>query len=42
MRYSPAYMILKQKEIWKFTAIMGGIFLFLALLGLFNKSNRVR
>jgi hypothetical protein len=35
--YSPGHMITKQKEIWKFTGIMAGAFLFLAVLGFVNK-----
>lgn len=38
MRYSPSYLREKQAFIWKFTGIMGGIFLFLALLGLIKKT----
>jgi hypothetical protein len=40
LRYAPGQLIQKQKEIWKFTGIMGGIFLFLAFLGLINKPRR--
>jgi hypothetical protein len=37
MGYSPAHLILKQREIWKFTGIMGGIYLILVVLGLISK-----
>lgn len=40
LSYSPAHMILQQREIWKFSGIMGGIFLFLCVLGFFNKPRR--
>ncbi|MEE9369801.1 MAG: hypothetical protein V3V05_13215 [Pontiella sp.] len=40
LSYSPAYMILHQREIWKFTGIMGGVFLFLVALGLIKKPVR--
>ena len=33
VRYSAAQLFQKQREIWKFTGIMGGIFLILAVLG---------
>lgn len=37
LSYSTGHMATKQREIWKFTGIMVGIFLFLAGLGLINK-----
>ncbi len=37
LSYSPAHLMIRQKEIWKFTGIMGGVFLVLAVLGLLNK-----
>ncbi|MCF7817505.1 MAG: hypothetical protein K9M54_06465 [Kiritimatiellales bacterium] len=37
VRYSAAQLFQKQREIWKFTEIMGGVFLLLAILGLINK-----
>lgn len=37
VRYSAAQLFQKQREIWKFTEIMGGVFLLLAVLGLINK-----
>jgi len=37
MSYSPGYLIQKQKEIWKFTGIMAGIYLILVVLGFINK-----
>ena len=37
MSYSPAYLIQKQKEIWKVTGIMGGVYLILVILGFINK-----
>ena len=40
MSYSPAYLVLEQREIWKFTGIMGGIFLFLLAIGLIKKPAR--
>ncbi|VGO21394.1 hypothetical protein SCARR_03467 [Pontiella sulfatireligans] len=33
----PGHMIEKQREIWKFTGIMAGVFVGLAVLGLINK-----
>jgi len=33
IRYSAAQLFQKQREIWKFTGIMGGVFLILAVLG---------
>lgn len=35
--YSSQQLIERQKEIWKFTGIMGGVFAGLAVLGLINK-----
>ncbi len=40
LSYSPAQLMIKQQEIWKFTGIMGGIFLVLAVLGLLNKPRK--
>jgi hypothetical protein len=40
VRHSSAQIIQKQKEIWKFTGIMAGAFLVLAVLGLINKPRR--
>lgn len=40
MSYSPGYLIQKQKEIWKFTGIMVGVYVFLAILGIINKPRR--
>ncbi len=40
LRLSGAQLAAKQKEVWKFTGIMGGIFLFLSVIGLFNKPKR--
>ncbi|MDH3982142.1 MAG: hypothetical protein OES84_04495 [Kiritimatiellaceae bacterium] len=37
MRYSPTQLMQKQKFIWKFSAVVGGIYLFLVVLGLMNK-----
>lgn len=37
VRYSAAQLHQKQKEIWKFTGIMGGIFLALAVVGWIGK-----
>lgn len=37
MSYSPGYLIQKQKEIWKFTGIMAGVYLILVVLGIINK-----
>ena len=37
MRYSPGYLIQKQKEIWKYTGIIGGVYLILVILGFINK-----
>jgi hypothetical protein len=37
MSYSPGYMIQKQKEIWKITGIMGGVYLIIVVLGFLNK-----
>lgn len=37
VRYSAAQLFQRQREIWKFTGIMGGVFLLLAVLGLINK-----
>ncbi len=33
IRYSSAQLFQKQREIWKFTGIMGGVFLILAVVG---------
>ena len=41
MSYSPGYLIQKQKEIWKFTGIMGGVYLVLVILGIINKPRRL-
>jgi len=40
LRYSPAQLAEKQTEIWKFSAIMGGAFLVLAILGLIGRKKR--
>jgi len=40
MSYSSANLILEQREIWKFTGIMGGVFLGLVVLGFINKPKR--
>ncbi len=37
MSYSAYYLLQKQKDIWKITGILVGIFLFLAALGFINK-----
>ena len=37
LRYSAAQMLQKQQLIWKFTGIMGGIYLILLILGFINK-----
>jgi len=37
LRYSAPQLAEMQRETWKFTGIMGGIFLFLALLGFIGK-----
>lgn len=37
MGYSPVQRIEKQRSIWKFTGIMGGVYLILVVLGLINK-----
>jgi hypothetical protein len=40
LRYSGAYLIEKQKFIWKFSGIMIGMFLLLSALGSINKPRR--
>lgn len=40
LRYSAFQLEDKQKEVWKFTGIMGGIFLILTVLGFINKPGR--
>lgn len=35
--FSSYYLVQKQREIWKITGIMGGIYLILVVLGLLNK-----
>ena len=40
VRYSAAQIFKKQREIWKFTGIMGGVYLILVVLGLINKPRR--
>lgn len=40
MSFSSYYLVQKQKEIWKITGIMGGIYGVLVLLGLLNKPAR--
>ncbi len=42
MSYSSYQLELKQREIWKFTYVMGGIFLFLAFLGLIRRTGSRR
>lgn len=37
LRYSQFQLDTKQKQIWKFSGIMAGIFAFLAVLGMINK-----
>jgi hypothetical protein len=37
IRYSAAQIHQKQREIWKFTGIMGGVYLVFVVLGLINK-----
>ena len=37
MSYSPGYLIEKQKDIWKVTGIMAGVYLILVVLGIINK-----
>ena len=37
MSYSPGYLIQKQKDIWKVSGIMGGVYLILVILGFINK-----
>jgi hypothetical protein len=39
-RYSAAQLYQKQREIWKFTGIMGGVYLAFVVLGLINKPRR--
>jgi len=38
VRYSAAQLFQKQRAIWKFTGIMGGVYLVLVALGLVNRS----
>jgi len=38
IRYSAGQLIQKQRAIWKFTGIMGGVYLVLVALGFINKS----
>lgn len=40
LSYSPAYLITHQREIWKFTGIMAGIYLFLIVIGFIKKPGR--
>lgn len=40
MSYSQYYLTEKQKENWKITGIMAGIYLFLVVVGLLNKPRR--
>lgn len=40
LHYAPTQLKEKQKDIWKFTGIMGGIFLFLMVIGLVAKPRR--
>ena len=40
VRYSAAQLFQKQREIWKFTGIMGGIFLVLAAVGMIGQPRR--
>ena len=40
MTFSSYYMVQKQKEIWKITGIMGGIYGVLIVLGLLNKPRK--
>ena len=40
MRYSAAQLLQKQRAIWKFTGIMGGIYLILLVLGFISKPRR--
>lgn len=40
LSYSPAHMIQKQREIWKFTGIMVGVYFVLVVLGLINKPRK--
>ncbi|MEN8255329.1 MAG: hypothetical protein ABFR33_07650 [Verrucomicrobiota bacterium] len=40
IRYSATVLHQKQEEIWKFTAIMGGVFLALAVVGWIGKPRR--
>ncbi len=40
LSYSAAYLITEQREIWKFTGIMGGVYLIFVVLGLLNKPKR--
>ena len=40
VRYSAAQLHQKQQEIWKFTGIMGGIFLALAVVGMIGRPRR--
>ena len=40
VRYSAAQLFQKQREIWKFTGIMGGIFLALAAVGMIGQPRR--
>lgn len=37
VRYSVPQLVEKQREIWKITGIMGGVYLILVVLGLINK-----
>jgi hypothetical protein len=39
-RYSAHQIKSKQEDVWKFTGIMGGVYLFLVILGLINKPRR--
>jgi len=40
VRYSSVQLVQKQREIWKFTGIMGGVYLFLLVLGRINAPRR--
>jgi len=40
VRYSAAQLFQKQREIWKFTGIMGGIFLVLGAVGMIGQPRR--
>lgn len=40
MGYSSFFLAQKQKEIWKITGVMGGIYLLLVIVGLLNRPRR--